>query len=60
MINNWVTTGDTEHFKKALFPVYDSVATMFADAMEKNGTKWTLTNMTDPVCIFIPLLYYIS
>ncbi|PGH23029.1 hypothetical protein AJ80_02944 [Polytolypa hystricis UAMH7299] len=48
MINNWVTTGDTEYFKDKLFPVYDSIATLFADVMERNGTKWTLTNMTDP------------
>ncbi|OAX84301.1 hypothetical protein ACJ72_01323 [Emergomyces africanus] len=48
MINNWVTTGDTEHFKDKLFPVYNSVAILFADLLEKNGTKWTLTNMTDP------------
>lgn len=50
MINNWVTTGDTEHFKEKLFPVYNSVAILFADLLEKNGTKWTLINMTDPVC----------
>ncbi|KKZ64376.1 hypothetical protein EMCG_09633 [[Emmonsia] crescens] len=48
MINNWVTTGDTEHFKEKLFPVYNSVAILFADLLEKNGTKWTLINMTDP------------
>ncbi|WEW59466.1 alpha,alpha-trehalase ath1 [Emydomyces testavorans] len=48
MINNWVTTGDTEYFNSSLYPVYNSIATMFADILEKNGTKWTLTNMTDP------------
>ncbi|KAK2734703.1 hypothetical protein FQN57_001473 [Myotisia sp. PD_48] len=48
MINNWVTTGDTKHFQEKLFPIYNSVATLFADLLEKNGTKWTLTNMTDP------------
>ncbi|EER44885.1 acid trehalase [Histoplasma capsulatum H143] len=48
MINNWVTTGDTDHFKEKLFPVYNSIAILYADLLEKNGTKWTLTNMTDP------------
>lgn len=52
IINNWVTTGDTEHFKTSLFPVYNSIATMFADLLERNGTKWTITNMTDPVSFF--------
>lgn len=49
MINNWVTTGDTEHFETTLFPVYNSVATLFSELLEKNGSAWTLTNMTDPV-----------
>ncbi|EDN11126.1 glycosyl hydrolase [Histoplasma capsulatum] len=48
MINNWVTTGDTDHFKEKLLPVYNSIAILYADLLEKNGTKWTLTNMTDP------------
>ncbi|KAK2865365.1 hypothetical protein FQN49_003641 [Arthroderma sp. PD_2] len=48
MVNNWVTTGDTENFKTKLFPIYNSIATFFADLVEKNGTKWTVTNMTDP------------
>ncbi|EER28261.1 Acid trehalase precursor, putative [Coccidioides posadasii C735 delta SOWgp] len=48
LINNWVTTGDTEYFKSDLFPLYNSIATLFADVLERNGSKWTLTNMTDP------------
>jgi trehalose/maltose hydrolase-like predicted phosphorylase len=56
LINNWVTTGDTEYFKNKLFPIYDSIATLFADLLEKNGTKYTLTNMTDPVNTFLSIL----
>ncbi|KAL2387071.1 hypothetical protein RJ035_004418 [Blastomyces gilchristii] len=48
MINNWVTTGDTQHFKEKLFPVYNAIAILYGDLLEKNGTTWTLTNMTDP------------
>lgn len=49
MINNWVTTGDTAYFRDTLVPVYESFATLFSNLIERNGTKWTLTNMTDPV-----------
>jgi trehalose/maltose hydrolase-like predicted phosphorylase len=56
LINNWVTTGDTEYFKNKLFPIYDSIATLFADLLEKNGTKYTVTNMTDPVNTFLFIL----
>jgi trehalose/maltose hydrolase-like predicted phosphorylase len=48
-INQWVATGDTTFFKETLFPIYDSIATMFSNLLEQNGTSWTLTNMTDPV-----------
>lgn len=48
-INQWVTSGDTKFFKENLFPIYDSIATLYADLLKKNGSSWTLTNMTDPV-----------
>lgn len=48
-INQWVATGDDSFFKEKLFPIYDSIATMFSNLLERNGTSWTLTNMTDPV-----------
>lgn len=60
MINNWVSTGDTPYFKKTLYPVYQSIATLFADVVERNETKWTLTNMTDPVNIIFFLLFFLS
>ncbi|KAJ5885375.1 Acid trehalase [Penicillium taxi] len=48
IINQWVTSGDTEFFKETFFPVYDSIATLYADMLNPNGSSWTLTNMTDP------------
>lgn len=57
LINNWITTGDTEYFKEHLYPIYNSIATMFADILERNGSKWTLTNMTDPVSEVISQAY---
>ncbi|RAH78584.1 hypothetical protein BO86DRAFT_345013 [Aspergillus japonicus CBS 114.51] len=48
MINQWVTSGDTEWFRNYLFPIYDSVATLYGDLVQQNGSSFTLTNMTDP------------
>lgn len=49
LINQWVTSGDTESFKNDLFPIFDSAATLYADLLKPNGSSWTLTNLTDPV-----------
>jgi trehalose/maltose hydrolase-like predicted phosphorylase len=49
MVNQWVTSGDTDFFKENLFPVYNSVANLYADLLKANGSSWTITNMTDPV-----------
>lgn len=46
--NYWITSGDTEYFESDLFPVYDSVASFYSDILQKNGSRWSLTNMTDP------------
>ncbi|CAI7587198.1 unnamed protein product [Penicillium pancosmium] len=48
MVNQWVTSGDTQLFKEKHFPIYESVATLYADLLARNGSYWTLTNMTDP------------
>lgn len=48
LINQWVTSGDTQTFKDTLFPMYNSAATLFADLLVRNGSSWTLLNMTDP------------
>lgn len=49
LVNQWVTSGDTDFFKETLLPIYDSVANLFADLLKPNGSSWTITNMTDPV-----------
>ncbi|KAL8700280.1 MAG: hypothetical protein Q9224_001044 [Gallowayella concinna] len=46
--NYWVTSGDTEFFKETLFPIYNSVAVFYSELLEKNGSTYVLTNMTDP------------
>ncbi|KKA25316.1 acid trehalase [Rasamsonia emersonii CBS 393.64] len=48
LINQWVASGDTKTFQESYFPIYDSIATLYADLLQPNGTHWTLTNMTDP------------
>ncbi|KAJ5594612.1 uncharacterized protein N7459_000820 [Penicillium hispanicum] len=48
LLNQWITSGDTQSFEDDLFPIYDSVATTYADLLKRNGSAWTLTNMTDP------------
>ena len=46
--NYWVVSGDTEFFNATLFPVYNSIATFYSEVVTKNGSQYTLTNMTDP------------
>ncbi len=46
--NYWVTSGDTEFFNASLFPIYNSIATFYSEVVTKNGSQYTLTNMTDP------------
>jgi trehalose/maltose hydrolase-like predicted phosphorylase len=48
LVNQWVASGDTEDFQNNLFPIYNSVATLYGDLLKKNGSHYTLTNMTDP------------
>lgn len=49
--NYWVATGDTSFFNESLFPIYDSIATFYAEVVEKNESTggYSLFNMTDPV-----------
>ena len=49
LVNQWVASGDTLWFQNYLFPIYDSVAILYSELVERNGSSWTLTNMTDPV-----------
>ncbi|KAJ5774879.1 hypothetical protein N7457_009775 [Penicillium paradoxum] len=48
LVNQWVTSGNTKLFKEKHFPIYDSAATLFSNLLVRNGSHWTLTNMTDP------------
>lgn len=49
MMYQWIASGDTQHFREYHFPIYDSVATLYSNLLERNGSSWTLKNMTDPV-----------
>lgn len=51
LVNQWIASGDTQTFRTKLFPVYDSIATLYSNLLQRNGSSWTLTNMTDPVCL---------
>ena len=48
--NFWTTTGDTTYLRSSLFPIHDSISTMFSELLSKNFTEgetfYTLTNMT--------------
>ena len=46
--NYWLTSGDTDFFRDELFPVHDAIAIMFSEVLQKNGSRWSLTNATDP------------
>jgi trehalose/maltose hydrolase-like predicted phosphorylase len=46
--NYWVSSGDTAFFRESLYPIYDSVATLYSELLVKNGSNWALLNMTDP------------
>jgi len=60
LINRWVTSGDTQTFKESLFPIYDSVATLYAELLVRNGSTWTLKNMTDPVSTILSAVHILS
>lgn len=49
LMYQWIASGDTKTFREQHFPIYDSVATMYSNIVQRNGSSWTLTNMTDPV-----------
>ncbi|KAL2802242.1 glycosyl hydrolase family 65 central catalytic domain-containing protein [Aspergillus granulosus] len=48
LVYQWVASGDTEVFRERHLPIYDSVARLYGSIVERNGSFWTLTNMTDP------------
>lgn len=52
-VNQWIANGDTDYFREELFPIYNSVSTFYSDLLERNGSSWVLSNMTDPVSVGI-------
>lgn len=48
--NYWTVTGDTDFFREELFPIYESIAHMYADLVTFNETTglYDLYNATDP------------
>ena len=58
LLNQWIASGDNASFTELYFPIYNSIATAFADLLQKNGTEWTLSNMTDPVRACVVCLMY--
>jgi trehalose/maltose hydrolase-like predicted phosphorylase len=46
--NYWITSGDTSTFQNDLWPIYDSVASLYSQIVERSGNDWVLRNMTDP------------
>lgn len=49
--NYWAVTGDTDYFRRELFPIYESIAQLYADLVTFNKTTglYELYNATDPV-----------
>lgn len=50
-VNYWVASGDTEFMRRELFPIIGSISEFFSDLLVKNGSRYALTNMTDPVSL---------
>ncbi|CAK3918180.1 Acid trehalase [Lecanosticta acicola] len=50
LYNYWAVTGDTDFFREELFPIYESIAQMYADLVTYNQTTglYDLYNATDP------------
>ncbi|KPI43775.1 Acid trehalase [Cyphellophora attinorum] len=48
LVNEWIVSGDTDFFRENYFPIQNSVAVLYSDLLEKNGSEYSLTNMTDP------------
>jgi hypothetical protein len=48
LANYWVASGDTDTFKRDLWPMYDATASLYSQLLDKNGSRYSLRNMTDP------------
>ncbi|KAI4153845.1 MAG: hypothetical protein LQ340_002054 [Diploschistes diacapsis] len=47
-LNLWASTGDYDYMKQNLFDPIQSIATMFSELLQQNGSLYALTNLTDP------------
>lgn len=52
------SSGNQPFFQQTLFPIINSISTFFSELLQKNGTQYILTNMTDPVSLLV--LFYQS
>ena len=48
-VTTWAASGDTQYFQDSLFEPMQSISQFFSDLLVLNGSRYTLTNMTDPV-----------
>ncbi|RMD39453.1 hypothetical protein DV735_g5673, partial [Chaetothyriales sp. CBS 134920] len=44
----WTASGDTDYFQNSLYPIHTSIANLYSQLLEKNGSLYALTNLTDP------------
>ena len=44
--NYWIASGDTSTFQKDLWPIYDSVASLYSQIIQKDGDNWVLRNVS--------------
>ncbi|RMZ76616.1 hypothetical protein DV738_g4777, partial [Chaetothyriales sp. CBS 135597] len=44
----WTASGDTDYFQDSLYPVHTSIANLYSQLLQKNGSLYVLTNLTDP------------
>ena len=49
----WAASGDSAYFQQSLLAPMQSISSLFSDILVKNGSLYSLKNMTDPVGIII-------
>jgi trehalose/maltose hydrolase-like predicted phosphorylase len=48
LVNEWLVSGDTDFFQKNYLAAHEAIAVLLSEILQKNGSQWALTNMTDP------------
>ena len=48
-VEHWAASGDSPYFVNTLYAPMQSIANLFSDLLVRNGSTYSLTNMTDPV-----------